>query len=308
MPIKSLRSLWPAGLAGLVVAAVSSLLLPASASAAPTPPLPASGLAVAAYDCSRTEGTWNCLAQCESSGRWHVNTGNGFYGGLQFHQPTWEAHGGLKYAPRADLATKKEQIKVAEEVLRTQGWKAWPVCSKKIPKEIRDGRGVVHVVKAGETLSSIARRYKVKGGWQALYRANRKAVGSEPGQLDVGTKLVIWKKTVPEKTAPKKVVPKKVVPKKTAPKKTAPKKTAPKKVVPEQAAPSTTAPSEAGPSKPAPTMATPSEAAPSKAAPTTATPPEAAPSKPGPSQSGPSKPGPSKPGPSKPAPEKVIVK
>ncbi|MEU5956435.1 transglycosylase family protein [Streptomyces sp. NPDC047525] len=195
MPIKSLRSLWPAG---LVVAAVSSLLssllLPVSAAAAPPPPLPGPGAAAAAYDCSRTEGPWNCLAQCESSGRWHVNTGNGFYGGLQFYQPTWEEHGGLKYAPRADLATKKEQIKVAEEVLRTQGWKAWPVCSKKIPKEIREGRVVVHVVKAGETLSSIARKYKVRGGWQALYQANRKAVGSRPDELDVGTRLVIQKK------------------------------------------------------------------------------------------------------------------
>ncbi|MFF1711729.1 transglycosylase family protein [Streptomyces sp. NPDC058268] len=191
MPIKSLRSSWPAG---LVIAAVSSLLLPVTAYAAPTPPRPLPGSAAAAYDCSRTEGPWNCLAECESTGRWHVNTGNGFYGGLQFKQSTWEEFGGLKYARRADLATKAEQIKVAEEVLRVQGWKAWPVCSKKIPREIREGWGTVHVVKAGETLSSIARRYDVKGGWQALYRANRKEVGSRPDRLSVGTKLVIPKK------------------------------------------------------------------------------------------------------------------
>ncbi|MGW0906296.1 transglycosylase family protein [Streptomyces sp. NPDC002853] len=189
MPIKSLRSLWPAG---LVIAAVTSLLLPESAHAAPAPAAPLRGPGAAeALECSRTGGPWECLAQCESTGRWHVNTGNGFYGGLQFRQSTWEEHGGLKYAPRADLATKKEQIKVAEAVQRNQGWKAWPVCSKRIPKEIRDGYVVVHVVKAGETLSSIARRYKVRGGWQALYRANRKAVGSEPDRLGVGTRLVI---------------------------------------------------------------------------------------------------------------------
>lgn len=192
MPIKSLRSSWPAG---LVIAAVSSLLLPVSAYAAPTPPRPLPGPgSAAAYECSRTEGPWTCLAQCESTGRWHVNTGNGFYGGLQFKQSTWEEFGGLKYARRADLATKAEQIKVAKEVLRVQGWKAWPVCSKKIPREIREGWGVVHVVKAGETLSSIARRYDVKGGWQALYRANRKEVGSRPDRLAVGTELVIPKK------------------------------------------------------------------------------------------------------------------
>lgn len=205
MPIKSLRSLWPAG---LVIATVTSLLLPvsasASASAAPAPPapapLPGAGSAAGVFDCSRTGSPWDCLAQCESTGRWHVNTGNGFYGGLQFRQSTWEEHGGLKYAPRADLATKKEQIKVAEAVLRNQGWKAWPVCSKKIPKEIRDGYFAVHVVKAGETLSSIARRYKVRGGWQALYQANRRVVGSQPDRLGVGTRLVI-----PGKAAAKSV-------------------------------------------------------------------------------------------------------
>ena len=266
MPIKRLRSrsLWPAP---LVVAAVASLLSPTSASAAPTPPLPAPALVVAAYDCSRTEGPWNCLAQCESSGRWHVNTGNGFYGGLQFYQPTWEAHGGLKYAPRADLATKKEQIKVAEKVLRTQGWKAWPVCSKKIPKEIREGRVVVHVVKAGETLSSIARRYKVKGGWQALYRANRKAVGSDPGKLAVGTELVIWKKTVAQTAAPKKTAPKTAASKKDVPKTAGLKTAAPEKTVPKKDASKTPSPKQAAPEKATPSKAAPPKTAPSKAAP-----------------------------------------
>ncbi|WP_367040410.1 transglycosylase family protein [Streptomyces sp. Je 1-332] len=191
MPIKSLRSLWPAG---LVVAAVSSLLLPVSANAAPAPPRPLPGSVAGAYDCSRTEGAWSCLAKCESTSRWNANTGNGFYGGLQFKQSTWEEFGGRKYAPRADLATKAEQIKVAEKVLRVQGWNAWPVCSKKIPKEIREGWGIVHVVKAGETLSSIARRYDVKGGWKALYQANRKEVGAKPDRLAIGTELVIPKK------------------------------------------------------------------------------------------------------------------
>ncbi|MGW7081227.1 transglycosylase family protein [Streptomyces sp. NPDC054866] len=197
MPVKSLRSLWPAG---LVVAAVTSLLLPVSANASPRP---GPGSAAAAYDCSRTEGAWNCLAKCESTSRWNANTGNGFYGGLQFKQSTWEEFGGLKYAPRADLATKAEQIKVAEKVLRVQGWKAWPVCSKKIPKKVREGWGVghgVHVVKAGETLSSIARRYDVKGGWKALYQANRKEVGNRPDRLAIGTELVIPKKAAKTST------------------------------------------------------------------------------------------------------------
>ncbi|UFQ20099.1 MULTISPECIES: LysM peptidoglycan-binding domain-containing protein [Streptomyces] len=169
---------------GLALAAV--VLPPATASAAPPPPR---GVPSAAYDCSAEKGRWDCLAECESSGRWDANTGNGFYGGLQFWQPTWEEHGGLAYAPRADLATKEEQIKVAEKVLSTQGWKAWPTCSKKVRIERFDRR--VHVVRSGDTLSSVARQYGVAGGWQALYKANQDVVGTDPDRLGVGTELVI---------------------------------------------------------------------------------------------------------------------
>lgn len=75
--------------------------------------------------------TWNKVAACESTSNWSINTGNGFYGGLQFTQSTWEAYGGTKYAARADLATKDQQIAVAEKVLQGQGPRAWPVCSVK---------------------------------------------------------------------------------------------------------------------------------------------------------------------------------
>jgi murein DD-endopeptidase MepM/ murein hydrolase activator NlpD len=73
--------------------------------------------------------TWNKVAACESSNDWDINTGNGFYGGLQFTQSTWEAYGGRAYAARADLATKDQQIAVAEKVLDGQGPGAWPTCS-----------------------------------------------------------------------------------------------------------------------------------------------------------------------------------
>ncbi|MGV9573797.1 transglycosylase family protein, partial [Streptomyces nigra] len=73
--------------------------------------------------------TWNKVAACESTGRWHVNTGNGYFGGLQFAQSTWEAYGGTRYAARADLATRDQQIAVAEKVLDGQGPGAWPECS-----------------------------------------------------------------------------------------------------------------------------------------------------------------------------------
>lgn len=74
---------------------------------------------------------WQAVAQCESGGDWHINTGNGFYGGLQFTEGTWLAeqhHLGVFYATRADLATPSEQVAVAEQTERDQGMGAWPVC------------------------------------------------------------------------------------------------------------------------------------------------------------------------------------
>jgi uncharacterized protein YabE (DUF348 family) len=76
--------------------------------------------------------TWDALAQCEAGGNWAINTGNGFYGGVQFDQNTWERNGGLRYAGRADLATREEQIAIAEMTRARQGWGAWPVCSGRV--------------------------------------------------------------------------------------------------------------------------------------------------------------------------------
>ncbi|MFD5032380.1 transglycosylase family protein [Streptomyces sp. NPDC058220] len=72
---------------------------------------------------------WEKVAACESTSNWQINTGNGYYGGVQFTQSTWEAYGGRHYAPRADLASKDQQIAVAEKVLKGQGPGAWPSCS-----------------------------------------------------------------------------------------------------------------------------------------------------------------------------------
>ena len=75
---------------------------------------------------------WDSLAQCESGGNWHIDTGNGYYGGLQFLPSTWLGFGGGEFAPRADLATREQQITVAERVLAVQGWGAWPACSTRL--------------------------------------------------------------------------------------------------------------------------------------------------------------------------------
>ncbi len=76
--------------------------------------------------------SWQRLAQCESGGRWHINTGNGYYGGLQFSPSTWRGYGGRHFARRADNARRVEQIAVAERTLRAQGWGAWPSCSSRL--------------------------------------------------------------------------------------------------------------------------------------------------------------------------------
>ncbi|MFI6950066.1 transglycosylase family protein [Streptomyces sp. NPDC050422] len=74
---------------------------------------------------------WDKVAACESTSNWDINSGNGYFGGLQFTRSTWAAYGGTDYAPRADLASRDQQIAIAEKVLEGQGPGAWPVCSGK---------------------------------------------------------------------------------------------------------------------------------------------------------------------------------
>ena len=181
-------------------------------------PLMAAGSASAA-----TASEWDAVAQCESGGNWSINTGNGYYGGLQFSASTWAAYGGTAYAPQADQASKAQQIAVAEKVLASQGKGAWPVCGTGLSgaayngaapsssssgsssgsssrssgeqsasrsserttvkkstktvttptgKKVKKGDGEYKVVK-GDTLSSIAEKHHVKGGWQKLFKLNK---------------------------------------------------------------------------------------------------------------------------------------
>lgn len=102
------RTLAGAFLAGGVAAGAAGLATPAANAAGPA--------------------AWEQVAQCESGGNWQINTGNGYYGGLQFAAQTWTAHGGGEYAATADQATKDQQIAVGERVLASQGAGAWPNC------------------------------------------------------------------------------------------------------------------------------------------------------------------------------------
>ncbi|MGW0947199.1 transglycosylase family protein [Streptomyces sp. NPDC002623] len=220
-PSKATRVATLAGVTGVAIAA----------------PLMAAGNASAA-----TAAEWDAVAQCESGGNWSINTGNGYYGGLQFSASTWAAYGGTQYAAQANQASKTQQITVAEKVLAGQGKGAWPVCgtglssaaynggsadstssgsssgsssssssnststrsteeqsasrstdrpaaSKTVTtptgKKVEKGDGEYKVVK-GDTLSSIAEKHKVAGGWQKLFELNKDIVDDAdliyPGQ------------------------------------------------------------------------------------------------------------------------------
>jgi resuscitation-promoting factor RpfA len=166
---------------------------------------------------------WDRVAQCESGGNWKINTGNGFYGGVQFAAGTWKAYGGDTYASQAHLATKAEQIAIARRVLAGQGPGAWPVCSRRAGLTKSNGKAdrnampasnpgtsktqnlsdskvkiakkstekkysatgkTVHV-KRGDTLRKIAKRYDVEGGWKGLWKLNKKTI-KDPNLIYIG--------------------------------------------------------------------------------------------------------------------------
>jgi nucleoid-associated protein YgaU len=163
---------------------------------------------------------WDRVAACESSGNWHINTGNGYFGGVQFFPSTWVEFGGRRYAPRADIATRRQQIEVARRVLAVQGPKAWPVCGKRAKLSKVNGRATTaplprigpvvrtipvatrprphpahprpahttYRVRSGDTLSGIAERLRVPGGWSALWELNRSHVPN-PNVIFVGQAL-----------------------------------------------------------------------------------------------------------------------
>ena len=161
---------------------------------------------------------WDAIAQCESGGNWKINTGNGYYGGLQFSRSTWKAYGGGKYAGTANKATRAEQIRIAEKVLKGQGIGAWPTCGKKAgstksykasgSKKSSSSRSTTHkkaakvtrstsakstgkyyTVKSGDTLARIAAAQHVKGGWRALFQLNRSALHGDPNLIFPGQRL-----------------------------------------------------------------------------------------------------------------------
>ena len=198
--------------------------------------------ASAAVPSATPSSVWDSLAQCESSGNWGINSGNGFSGGLQFTPSTWAAFGGTGSAANA---SREQQIAVAERVQAGQGWGAWPACSAKLgltgspapqstpvapvakapvaaapkaaapkavapkaaapkavapkaaPKAVAAAparhaaavalSGETYTIKSGDTLSKIASKLNITGGWQALADANAASISNPnlvfPGQV-----------------------------------------------------------------------------------------------------------------------------
>jgi nucleoid-associated protein YgaU len=196
----------------------------------------------AAVPGSTATNVWDSLAQCESSGNWAINTGNGYAGGLQFSPGTWAAYGGTGSAANA---SREQQIAVAERVQAGQGWGAWPACAAKLglsggavaPQSASVARtpaaapraaapaaaakapaakvpaakaparqaaakaaapaarhaaavplsGKTYTVQSGDTLSAVAAKLNVAGGWQRLADANTATISNPnlvfPGQV-----------------------------------------------------------------------------------------------------------------------------
>ena len=105
---------------GTQAAPVAATPAPTGTNTGVTPPPSTSGL------------NWDAVAACEAGGNWHINTGNGFYGGLQFDSGTWLSNGGGAYAPRADLATREQQIAIATKLYDARGSSPWPVCGQRL--------------------------------------------------------------------------------------------------------------------------------------------------------------------------------
>jgi LysM repeat protein len=135
-------------------------------------------LAAAPVASADTGTAWDKLAQCESTGNWSINTGNGFSGGLQFTPSTWRAFGGTGAAHHA---SREEQIVVAERVLAKQGWGAWPACSRKLGLRGTPEPIAKKAKKAPEATQSIAEKVTSTIAKKAAPTAGGSTVAVKPG-------------------------------------------------------------------------------------------------------------------------------
>jgi hypothetical protein len=138
------------------------------------------GAGLATASSAQASTVWDRVAACESGGNWSINTGNGFYGGLQFSYNTWKAFGGQRYANTANGASKAAQITVAKKVLAAQGPGAWPHCSR-VAGLTRANGGAVDPGATGAASRSSARKAAPKAAARSSVRAGKLAVDGVRG-------------------------------------------------------------------------------------------------------------------------------
>lgn len=173
---------------------------------------------------------WDAVAHCESGNDWSINTGNGYYGGLQFDRGTWLSNGGGQYASRADLASREQQIAIANIVYSHRGLSPWPVCgkygysggtytpTKSAPKPTKTVKPAPkpsmttpkntykapsspkvipavslnsYTVKSGDCLSVIGENLNLS--WEKIYSDNKNVIGDNPDLIFPGQNLSINK-------------------------------------------------------------------------------------------------------------------
>jgi resuscitation-promoting factor RpfA len=135
--------------------------------------------------------SWDGVASCESGGNWAINTGNGYYGGLQFSSSTWAGFGGARYASSANLASKAVQIAIAQRVLSAQGPGAWPVCGPRAGLTRAGGGSSTVTVSRSTTrlVFAVGGRLAVDGmmGPKTIRAIQRWVGSSQNGVLGSGT-------------------------------------------------------------------------------------------------------------------------
>ncbi|MES5822011.1 transglycosylase family protein [Streptomyces sp. RG80] len=166
-PSKATRAAALAGVTGVAIAA----------------PLMAAGNASAA-----TASEWDAVAQCESGGDWSINTGNGYYGGLQFSASTWAAYGGTAYASQANQASKAQQIEIAEKVLAGQGKGAWPVCGVGLSSAAYTGGGSSSS-SGGSSSSDSGSSTGTRSSEQSTSRSSERATAKKTVTTPTGKKV-----------------------------------------------------------------------------------------------------------------------
>ncbi len=170
---------------------------------------------------------WDRLASCESGGNWGINTGNGYYGGVQFAHGTWTGNGGGKFASRADLATRQEQIIIASRVLDNSGWGPWPACSSRLGLGSADRReALATAARYRDEMTGAGTKADDRKANQQQKAADQKAADQKAADQKAADQKAADQKAADQKAADQKAADQKAADQKAADQKAADQKAA----------------------------------------------------------------------------------